>query len=77
MNLKKNKRLRTACVTGDMLLIHADRQPEGLVRVISPGNSLHGPSWHALPLDIPPLQGIKSAHLTAMLSFLLNVLLFP
>ncbi len=71
--MKEHERIRAAYVTGDMLLIHTDRKPEGLVRVISPGKSLCGPSWHALHLDIPSVQRIKSAHLTGMLSFPLNV----
>lgn len=55
--------MKTTCVNADMLLIHTNRKTEGLVRVISLGNSLRGPSWHALPLHIPPLQGIKSLHI--------------
>lgn len=67
--------MRTACVTSDMILMHTNRNPEGLVGVISPGNILCEPRWHALSLDIPSLQWIQSAHLTRMLSFPLNVLL--
>lgn len=64
--------MRTACVTSDMLLMHTNRNPEGLVRVISPGNILCEPTWHALSLDLPSLQWIQSVHLTRMLSFPLN-----
>ena len=61
VNLRQTEGMKAACVKSDMLLIHTDTEPEGLV--ISPGNSLLGQSWQDSPLHIPPLQHIKSLHI--------------